>query len=148
MVHALEEIHRLLKPSGFLINIHPVAEHSSIEIHRNGKIDFVGYLEVHQWCVDFEQADNALTEIVQRGLYYIEQKEIFDTLTQYDSAAEMCTSFKEEIDKYARDDESADEAVPHAEALKARAEELMLTAGSEAELIRRERNHINRLKPT
>jgi hypothetical protein len=28
MVHALEEIHRLLKPSGRLIDIHPVAEAS------------------------------------------------------------------------------------------------------------------------
>jgi hypothetical protein len=146
MVHALEEIHRLLKPGGELIDIHPVAEHSSIEIHQNGEIDLAGYLEVHQWCVDFEQADNALAEIVQRGMFTIAQKSMFDTLTYYDSATEMSTSFKEEIDKYAREAEAAGEAVPHAEALAARTEELMQDAGSGAKPIRRERNHISRLK--
>ena len=147
MVHALEEIHRLLKPGGELIDIHPVAEHSSIEIHQNGKIDLVGYLSVRQWCIDFEQADNALAEIVHRGLYRIEQKDLFDTLTHYDSAAEMGTSFKEEIEYFARNAEGADETVLHVEALATRAEELMLSAGSKAELVRRERNHISRLKP-
>ena len=147
MVHALEEIHRLLKPSGELIDIHPVSEPSLIEIHQNGKIDLVGNLSVRQWCIDFEQADNALAEIVQRGLYLIEHNDMFDTLTYYDSAAEMGTSFEEEIDKYARNAEGADEAVPHAEALATRAEELMRTAGGKAELVRRERNHISRLRP-
>lgn len=147
MVHALEEIHRMLKPGGILVDIHPVSEHSSIEIHQNGKNDLVGHLEVRQWSVDFQQADNALVEIVQRGLYYLEQIDMFDTLTHYNSAAEMRTSFKEEIDKYAREVELANEAVPHAEALARRAEELMLTAGSKAVLVRHERNHISRLKP-
>jgi hypothetical protein len=117
MVHALEEIHRLLKPSGVLIDIHPVSEPSPIEIHRDGKIDLAGHLSVHQWCIDFERADHALAEIVQRGLYYFEQKVMFDTLTHYDSAAEMGNSFKEEINNYAREAEAADEAMPHTEAL-------------------------------
>lgn len=146
MVHALEQIHRLLKPSGFLIDIHPVAEHSSIEIHRNEKPNLVGKLEVRQWCVDFEQADNALIEIIQRGMYNVEQKSMFDTLTYYDSAKEMGTSLKESILKYARDAKSAEEDVPHVEALAARAEELLKTAGSRAELVLRERDHISRLK--
>jgi hypothetical protein len=148
MVHALEEIHRLLKPSGVLIDIHPVSEPSLIEIHQDGKIDLVGHLSVRQWCIDFEQADSALAEIVQRGLYLIEHNDMFDTLTYYDSAAEMSTAFREEIEKYARDDEAVDETVLHVEALATRAEELMLSAGSEAELARRERNHISRLKPS
>jgi ubiquinone/menaquinone biosynthesis C-methylase UbiE len=148
MVHALEEIHRLLKPSGALIDIHPVAEPSPIEIHQSGKIDLVGYLSVRQWCIDFQQADNALTEIVQRGLFAVEQERVFDSLTYYASAAEMRTSLKESIDKFARDAQSAGEAVLHAEMLAARAEELMRSAGSEVELIVRERTHISRLKPT
>jgi len=47
LVYVLDEIHHLLKPSGFLIDIHPVAEHSSIEIRQNGKFDLVGQLEDH-----------------------------------------------------------------------------------------------------
>jgi hypothetical protein len=147
MVHALEKIHRLLKQNGFLIDIHPVAEHSSIEIHRNGKIDLVGHLEVHQWCVDFQEADTALTEIVQRGMFTVKQKGMFDTLTYYDSAAEMGTALKESIHKFAREGEPVDEEVSQVETLAAQAEELLRAAGGGAELALRERDHISRLKP-
>ena len=148
MVHALEEIRRLLKPTGALIDMHPVAESSPIEMHQGGKIELAGYLSVRQWCIDYQQADNALTEIAQRGLFAVEREGVFDSLTYYASAAEMRTSLKEAIDKFARDAQSADEAAPHAEALAARAEELMRAAVSGAELIVRERTHISRLRPT
>ena len=147
MVHALEEIHRLLNPKGFLIDIHPVAEHSSIEIHQNGKIDLVGHLEIHQWCVDFQQADNALTEIVQRGMFTVEQKGTFDTLTYYDSAAEMGTALKESIHKFVREGEPIDEEVSQAETLALQAEEMMRAAGNGAKLVLRERDHIRCLRP-
>lgn len=148
MVHALEEIRHLLKHTGTLIDIHPVAESSPIEIHRGGNIELVGNLLVRQWCTDFEQADNALAEIAQRGLFTVEREGMFDSLTHYGSVAEMRTSLKEAIDKYARDAQSADEAVPHAEALAARAEELIQAKVSDAELIVRERTHISCLRPT
>ena len=148
MVHALEEIRRLLKPSGVLIDLHPVAESSPIEIHQREKIDLAGHLSVRQWCFDYQQADNALAEIAQRGLFAVEREGVFDSLTHYASVAEMRTDLKEAIDKFARDAQSVVEAVPHAEALAARAEELMRAPVSGAELIVRERTHISRLRPT
>ncbi len=148
MVHALEEIHRLLKPTGALIDIHPVSESSPIEIHQSGKIDVAGQLAVRQWCIDFQQADNALSEMAQHGLFVVERDSVFDSLTHYASATELRTSLRESIDKFARDAQSARESVPHAEALAARAEELMQAAVSGAELIVRERTHISRLRPT
>jgi hypothetical protein len=148
MVHALEEIHRLLKPTGALIDIHPVAESSRIEIHQGGKTDLAGYLSVRQWCIDYQQADNALTEITQRGLFAIEREGAFDSLTHYATVEEMRTALKEAISKFARDAQSVDEAVPHAEALVARAEELMRAAVNGAELVLREPTHISRLRPT
>ena len=147
MVHALEEIHRLLKPNGFLIDIHPVAEHSSIEIHQNGKIDLVGQMEVSQWCVDFQEADKALDKIIQKGIFTVEQKGMFDTLTYYDSAEEMGTALKESILKYVRDGEPIDEEVSHVDVLAGQAKELLQAAGGEAILILREPDHISRLKP-
>jgi hypothetical protein len=147
MVHALEEIHRLLNPSGFLIDIHPVAEPSPVEIHWNGNIEPVGQLEVRQWCVDFEQADKALTEIVQRGQFTVEQKGMFDTLTYYDSADEMGTALKESIHKFVREGEPVDEEVSQVETLVVQADELLHAAGSGAGLVLRERDHISRLKP-
>ena len=148
MVHALEEIHHLLKPSGFLIDIHPVAEHSSVEIHQYGKIDLVGHLKVHQWCIDFQEADNALTEIIQRGIFTVEQKGNFDTLTYYESAAEMGTALKESIHKFVREGEPVDEEMSQVEMLATRTEELIQAAGNGAELVLRERDHISRLRPT
>jgi len=145
MVHALEEIHRLLKPPGVLIDIHPMCESSPIEIHQSGKIDLVGDLSVPQWCVDYQQADKALNEIVQRGLFATELESVFDSLTHYYSVAEMRTSLRGSVDKYARESEPVGESLAHVEALAARAEELMPAAISGAELIVRERTHISRL---
>ena len=147
MVHALEEIRRILKPGGVLIDIHPVAEASPMEIHQAGRIDLVGNLLVQQWYTDYELADNALAEIVERGLFAIEREGMFDSSTYYGSVAEMGTSLKEAFDKYARDAQSAAEPVSQAEALVARAAELMQAADSGAELIVRERAHISRFKP-
>jgi hypothetical protein len=148
MVHALEEIRRLVKPAGVLIDIHPVSEPSPIEIHQVGKIDLAGHLTVPQWCIDFQQADDALTEITQRGLFAVERESVVDSLTHYDSVAEMRTSLNDAIHKFARDAQSPGEAAPHAEALASRAEELMQAAVSEAELIVREPTHFIRLRPT
>ena len=148
MVHAIEEIHRLLKPTGTLIDIHPVAESSPIEIHQGKKIELAGYLSVRQWCIDYQQADNALTEIVERALFVVEREKVFDSLTHYATLAEMRTSLKESIHRFARDSQSVDEAMPHAEALATRADELMRATVSSAELIVREPTHISRLRPT
>ncbi len=148
MVHALEEIRRLLKPSGTMIDIHPAAETSPIEIHHDGKIELAGNLSVRQWCYDYQQADSALAEITQRGLFSVEHEFAFDSLTHYASATELRKSLKESIDKFARNTQSVEESAPQAEALAARAEELMQAAGSEAELIVREPTHISRLRPT
>jgi hypothetical protein len=147
MVHALEEIHRLLKPPGVLIDIHPVSETSPVEIHQNGKINPVGELSVPQWCVDYQQADKALTEIVQRGLFAVELERVFDSLTHYVSVDEMRTSLKASVGKFARDAQSVGESVTQVEALALRAEELMPAAISGAEVIVRERTHISRLRP-
>jgi hypothetical protein len=148
MVHALEEIHRLLKPTGTLIDIHPVAESSPIELHQNEKIELVGSLSVRQWCVDYQQADNALTEIARRGLFAVEREALFDSMTHYTTVEEMRTEQINALDKFARDAQSAGEGVPHVEELAVRAEKLMQTAAGGAELIIRERAHISRLKPT
>jgi hypothetical protein len=148
MVHALEEIRRLLKPSGVLIDIHPVSVSSPVEIHQGGQIDRVGEWLVRQWCIDYQEADSAISEVIGRGLFVIEQAKVFDSLTHYDSAAEMRTVMKESIAKFARDAGSAEEPVPQAEALADQAEELMQVPGGGAEVIVREPTHIKRLRPT
>lgn len=148
MVHALEEIRRLLNPAGELIDIHPVNEALHVEMHEDGKVDLVGDLSVRQWCTDFQQADEALAEVMKRDMFAVEHHRTFDSLTHYGSAAEMRADFRGSIDRFARDARSADEAVPLAEAMASRAEEMMGRAAGRAELITRERTHISRLRPT
>ena len=147
MVHALEEIHRLLKPTGTLIDIHPVAVSSAIEIHHGGKIDLVGDLTVRQWCTDFQQADDALAEIAQKGLFILERAKVFDSLMYYDSVEEMRTSLKEAIDYFDRGAESTSDEEGQVDMLAARADELMQVASSGVELIAHEPTHISRLRP-
>src|SRR5512143_2200923 len=134
MVHALEEIHRLLKPSGVLIDMHPVVEPLPIEVHHGGTIDLAGYVSVRQWCIDYQQADNALAEIVQRGAFTVERQGVFDSFTYYESVAEMLTELEEAVDKFARDAQSASETIPDEEGLKTKAEALVQAAGPEAKL--------------
>ena len=148
MVHALEEIHRLLKPAGRLIDIHPAPESSPIEIHQGERIDLAGDLSVPQWCTDYQHADIALAETARRGLFAVERESLFDSISYYDSAAELRAEQTEAINKYARDAESADEQKPYVEAVAARADELMQAAASGAQLTLRERVHISRLRPT
>ena len=147
MVHALEEIRRILKPTGVLIDIHPVAEDSLVEVHQGGNIDLVGRWTVPQWCTDYQQADDALSEIVHRGLYSVERESVFDSRTYYSTLEEMRADMMESVDVFARDDQSADEAMPNTEALATRAEELVQSALGGAELAVHERAHIRRLKP-
>jgi len=148
MVHALEEIHHLLTSAGRLIDIHPVAEASPVEIHQGGTTHLAGLLDVREWCVDYQEADKALAEIVRRGLFAVEREGLFDSLTYYGSIPEMHTSLKESLDKYARNAESTAVGLPQVEALIGPAQDLMDAAGSGAELRIRERIHIARLRPT
>jgi hypothetical protein len=147
MVHALEEIHRLLKPNGALVDIHPISEPSSIEVHQAGSVDPVGRLTVRQWCFEFEQADDALAEILDRGLFIQERHALFDLPTHYESAAEFGADQKEAVAVFARDEQAAVEPLPQIEALTVRAEESMRAAGAGAELILHERTHLSRLRP-
>jgi len=147
MVHALEEVHRLLKSTGVLIDMHPVAESLPVEIQQGEKIEPAGHLLVRQWVTDYQQADNALAVIKQRGLFVVEQESVFDAPTYGDSVEEMRTHLKQSIDKFARDAQWAAEDISRAEALAARAAELMQAAGSGAELVVHELIHISRLRP-
>jgi hypothetical protein len=147
MVHALEEIRRLLRPGGRLIDVHPRAESSSIEVHQAGNIELAGHLAVRRWCADYEAAEKALAEISQRGLFKIEQERRFDALTHYGSAQELREAQLADLQAYGGDSESVDPAASLVEELATRADEMMSAAVSDAEIILRERAHMRRLRP-
>ncbi len=147
MVHALEEIHRLLKPAGTLIDIHPGIEAQLVEIYQHNRILFV---EPMQWTADDREAislaDNALVQIVRRGFFAVERRGEFDYRTYGSSATELREQFSKPsgVHETTKDE---DEMASEAE-LFARVEAFMQTAGDGAEVAIRERVRIRRLSLT
>ena len=136
MVHALEKIHRLLKPDGILIDIHPPPEPSSIDVRVDDRTHAAGWLHETDDYGDYEAADEALAAIVARGLFVIERRGIFSFLTYADTLAELRTYLTEEWEDARIDDVTA-----------ARIEELMTAPDRDKEIILREPVRIARLAP-
>jgi len=146
MVHALEEIQRLLKPDGCLIDIHPVLEDPLMVTYQGGRVLFTESVPVsaHDYKV-ISQADDALAQVVQRGLFIIERRGEFDLTTYASSVAELREFFAK---AGAFSDSPKDEAVETRQtALYARVEEVMQAAGVGAEVAYHERGRITRMNP-
>ena len=91
MVHALEEIRRLLSPSGVLIDIHPVQEAPLIEVISAGHV-FYSEAEPDTSLEDYRQAEGALADVVQRHLYVLESTSEFDLLVHSTSVPELANA--------------------------------------------------------
>jgi hypothetical protein len=88
MVHALEEIHRMLIPSGRLVDIHPTLEVSRIEIHRDGRILF-SQPYPRSFIKDYRNANRALSQVIRRGLFRRARKARFPFVISASSAMEL-----------------------------------------------------------
>jgi hypothetical protein len=144
MVHALEEIHRLLKPDGCLIDIHPVIAEWFIEVHMGRKKTFVEAIP------EFDkegilQAENALTRVIRCKLFLVERAASFDFLIYAASISELL-AYCDEACAYEND--SMDEGFTRWVAeLAPKVEQAVKTAGKGAEVVYREKVSISRLKP-
>lgn len=88
MVHALQQTHRLLKPGGILIDIHPLDEPMLFQVHSGGAIlfaepepDFSGE--------DYRHAQRALVQVVERGAFVLAGTSQFDFRVYASSIAEL-----------------------------------------------------------
>jgi hypothetical protein len=144
MVHALEEIRRLLKPDGYLIDIHPVRKAPLINVVQGNDVLFVESDPGYDYDDGLRHADEALGEIIRRGSFRIEGENEFEFITYTTSIAEM----RDYWAKYgAFDDEPKDNAiVEHQNDVYTRADEIMRNT-SDAEIAYHERARITRLKP-
>ena len=144
MVHALEEIHRLLKPDGNLIDIHPVADAPLIEVYQGGRVLFAQPMPDYS-TEDYRQADSALAQAIQRRIFVIERSGQFDYLVYGSSVTEL-RDYVAETNAFV--DKPEDEAVSALEEeFIARVEGIMQGAGEGAEVATHERIHIARLRP-
>ena len=144
MVHALEEIRRLLKPDGFLVDIHPIREEPLIQIYQGRKLLFSESDPGYDYDESLQHADEALEEVIQRSSFLVEEQSEFELVTHASLVAEM----RDYWAKYgAFDDEPKDDAITTRQNdMYARADEIMQNA-SGAEITYHERARITRLKP-
>jgi hypothetical protein len=77
MVHALEIVHSLLKRGGLLIDIHPSGQPPPVEVHVGGEVLLAGHVQEADDFVEYSQADDALADVVARGLFELERMELF-----------------------------------------------------------------------
>jgi hypothetical protein len=142
MVHALEQIRRLLQSSGVLIDIHPVQEAARIEV-ISGRRVFYTEAEPDASLEDYRQAEAALADVVQRRLYMLESASEFDVLVHATSVPELA-DYVEEANAYEQGCKNEAEQVREKEFMR-RIEQEMGKAGPGAEVAIRERARISRL---
>ena len=89
MVHALEQIHDLLKPDGHLIDIHPNGEPVEFIYPLDGQEHLIGYMQETDDYIEYRQADEAVENVIGRGLFQIEKTVEFEFRTHADSFDEL-----------------------------------------------------------
>ena len=145
MVHALQEIQRMLKPDGCLIDIHPVLEAPLIKVYQGSRILFVEPDLGYDYEEDLRQAENALTQVLDRRLFVIERSSEFELITYASSVPEL-RDFWAKVGAY--DDSPKDHAVEaRLTELYDGVEEIRQAAGEKAEVAYHERARITRLNP-
>jgi hypothetical protein len=145
MVHALQELRRLLTPTGYLIDLHPAKAPTLIEVHHRGEV-LLSVPIPNQSFEDIEHADNAISLVVADGLFTVEQAMTFELRTYALSRAELRDYIAQE---------SAYDEFPSTEMLAledpviaARIEALMQDHPREAQVARLNPARISTLRPT
>lgn len=78
MVDALKQIHRLLRPGGRLVDIHPTDDTHAILVRLGESEQLAGWLREENDYLEYRQATEALEEAVDRGWYRLaKQREFF-----------------------------------------------------------------------
>src|SRR4026208_2505839 len=88
MVHALEEIHRMTRPAGTLIEIHPALEFPFLEV-RSNDVFFSENDPGFDWDEDSRLAEAAVATVVDRGLFVLEERRRFELRIHASSLDEL-----------------------------------------------------------
>ena len=144
LVHALEEIHRVVRPAGALIEIHPALEFPFLEVRSNGEI----FLSENDPGFDYEEdsrhAEAAVATVVGRGVFVLNESRRFELRTHASSLKELRNHWAV-ADAY--DPEEKEETLARrAEEMYARAVEV-LERSPGAELVYVEPATMSRLRP-
>lgn len=89
MVHALEEIHRVTRPAGTVIEIHPALEFPILEVRSNGDLLVSENDPGFDYEEDSRLAEAAVATVVDRGLFVLEESRRFELRTHASSLEEL-----------------------------------------------------------
>ena len=89
MVHALREIWRVLISGKCLIDLRPRSENLQVEVVAGEQIMFAGVIDESAYLPDDVAADNAVTQVMQEGLFTQKHEARFDYAMYWDSPDEM-----------------------------------------------------------
>ncbi len=144
MVHALEEIHRLLTPGGLFVDIHPVPELPLIRVYDHGEVLLEEPL-VDTVDEGIIRAERALAEVVDRGLFIVGMSHEFDFQAYASSVGELW-DYLELMNAF--DNSPKDEAAALREQeLAVRVENILRKSGEGAEVAYYEKGKITRMRP-
>jgi hypothetical protein len=136
MVHALEIIHTLLVAGGVLIDVHPTSDPPLIEVQLGNQNYLAGWLRETDDYIEYTQANQALEDVVCRGLFVLEKKGTFDFNTYASSMDELRSYLAETWQDAVIDDQVA-----------GRVEDLFKSPAADKVLVLRELVQISRLSP-
>jgi hypothetical protein len=89
MVHALEEIHRVTRPAGTVIEIHPALEFPFLEARANEELLFSENDPGFDYEEDSRLAEAAVATVVGRGVFVLEKSRRFELRTHASSLKEL-----------------------------------------------------------
>jgi len=118
MVHALNEIRRVLVPDGILIDLRPMLDRWAIEVVSAREIRETGRMQDFPvGLADDEAANQAMAESEARGWFVREQEEFFPFVYSWDSPKDMDAWIEEEWEGFIGLDEESKRATRSAWAL-------------------------------
>jgi hypothetical protein len=125
MVHALDEIQRVLKRDGILIDLRPVEANWSVEVSSSAGYQVAGRLSDLPIAIeDDEAAFGTMREVESLGWFVREKEQEFAFFYYWDTPSEMKEFMETEWDDF----EKMEESVYHA------AQSLWTSANADAKL--------------
>lgn len=95
MVDALSRIHRLLRPGGVLVDLHPQPTNSAVEVWQESRITQLGHIGSEDDVRDIMEARHSLDRVERDGWYSTERRRVFDLLFHFPGVDDWLTYMAE-----------------------------------------------------
>jgi len=106
MVHALDEIRRVLVPGGLLIDLRPLSDHWAVEVETSRERREAGRVsDLPAGLADDEAANQAVAEAEAKNWFQREHQEFFPFYYTWDSPVEMQEYIEKEWEDFIGIDE-------------------------------------------